>query len=214
MNKSTPLSQLPNALQQQTSFVNDQQKQMVTSAQAAVQNIPIPQNTQIPPEIINDDDATIQEVLNQINAHKSNPNHQQDMMAPPPPSQNHNSMSQHMMMEPPSYGMMPPPPAFPSALYPPSMMSLQQQSAPTAASSAGGNVEIFLNVFADDIKLASLVFAVFLAVHFLPVGSFLGRYIAIDRIPYHDVLLKGLLAAVVVILAKKMISPKCERGPA
>lgn len=198
MNKSTPLSQLPNALQQQTAFVNDQQKQMVTSAQAAVQNIPIPQNTQIPPEIINDDDATIQEVLNQINSQKGNPPPQpQEMLPPQPQLMPPLNMPDPMVPQGYNGGMMP----FPTA-----SSAMFQPVAPSAASS--GNVELFLHFFADDLKLAALVFAIFLAVQFIPVGSFLGRYIAIDRIPYHDILIKGLIAAVAVILAKKVISHK------
>lgn len=195
MNKSTPLSQLPNAAQQQTSFVNDQQKQMVTNAQAAVQNINMPQNTQIPPEIINDDDATIQEVLNQINSQKGGNNN-----LPPPSMQHH--MEMMTQQAPPQMMdmsmMMPPSSAYQPTYYPP-----QPQMIP---SSTGSSIELFLQFFADDIKLATLIFAVFVGVHFLPIGSMLSRYVAIDKIPYHDLLLKGIVATVIVIVVKKMIS--------
>jgi hypothetical protein len=197
MNKSTPLSQLPNAAQQQTSFVNDQQKQMVTNAQAAVQNINMPQNTQIPPEIINDDDATIQEVLNQINSQKGGNN------LPPPSMQHHVEMMTQQapppMMDMGSMMMMPPGSAYQPTYYPP-------QPPPMIPSSTGSSIELFVQFFADDIKLATLIFAVFVGVHFLPIGSLLSRYVAIDKIPYHDLLLKGIVATVIVIVAKKMIS--------
>lgn len=201
MNKSTPLSQLPNAAQQQTSFVNDQQKQMVTNAQAAVQNINMPQNTQIPPEIINDDDATIQEVLNQINSQKGGGNNLSHMSPPPPSMQHHvEMMTQQVPPQMMDMGsmMMPAGSAYQPTYYPP-----QPQMIP---SSAGSSIELFLQFFADDIKLATLIFAVFVGVHFLPIGSLLSRYVAIDKIPYHDLLLKGIVATVIVIVAKKMIS--------
>lgn len=195
MNKSTPLSQLPNASQQQNTFVNDQQKQMITSAQTAIQSIQMPQNTQIPPEIMNDDDATIQEVLNQINSQKSGGNNTSP--ASPPPS------------------VMPPqPPVLPSYeqfqmnndyyVPPPSMMQMPMPNAPSPAH----NVDMFVTFFADDLKLAGLVLSVYIMVNFIPIGSILGRYIAIDKIPYHDILLKGLMCATIVVFAKKMISAR------
>jgi hypothetical protein len=101
MNKSTPISQLPSAMQAQNTFVNDQQKQMIQNAQQAIQNINLPQNTQIQQDIVNDDDATIQEVLNHINSSQ----HQQQQQvhhAPPPtthsiPDTNY-QMDQQMMI--------------------------------------------------------------------------------------------------------------------
>lgn len=205
MNKSTPLSQLPNANQPQNAFVNEQQKQMVTNAQTAVQNIPIPQNTQIPPEIMNDDDATIQEVLNQINSQKQQ-QPSQAMQGPPP------SMYDQM---PPQMRMMPPPPdpsefggSMPPFPYPPPPnMVFGGPGAPIPAQ-PGQSIDVFMNFFADDLKLAFIVMSVFILVSFIPIGGILGRYIAIDRIPYHDIILKALFCAVIVIFAKKMITPK------
>ena len=72
MNKSTPLSQLPST-PSQGNFVNDQQRQMITQAQQAIQTSTFPQNTQISSDIVNDDDPTIQEVLNQFNLPPSQP---------------------------------------------------------------------------------------------------------------------------------------------
>lgn len=66
MSKSTPLTQLP-ATQQPHQFVNEQQKHMVTQAQQATQSFALPQNTQSSNDVHVDDDATIQEVLNELN---------------------------------------------------------------------------------------------------------------------------------------------------
>jgi hypothetical protein len=192
MNKSTPLSQLPNASQQQNAFVNDQQKQMITSAQTAIQNIQMPQNTQIPPEIMNDDDATIQEVLNQINSQKAPsppqiPTISPSVMPQQPPTPSPNMFEQFQMNND-FYAPMPP------------MMPMPPQPSPVQ------NVDMFVSFFADDIKLAGLVLSVYIMVNFIPIGSLLGKYFAIDKIPYHDILLKGLLCATIVVFAKKMIS--------
>jgi len=218
MNKSTPLSQLPTAIQNQNAFVNDQQKQIITNAQQAINNINMPQNTQIPTDLVNDDDTTIQEVLNHINsghASQSNqaghagqagqtghagqvlsPPHQMSMSPSPPlplelqnqmymqsqidQSMLQNILNQHQLMNPP----------------PPSI------STPTYHHDTIG---MFLHIFGDDMKLAVLVLSAFIVVHFLPLGNIIGKYIALDKIPYHDILLKALLATVVVILFKKMI---------
>ena len=201
MNKSTPLSQLPNASQQQNNFVNDQQKQMITSAQTAIQNIQMPQNTQIPPEIMNDDDVTIQEVLNQINSQKSN--------GSPPPSQTISAPASQPSQMPPMFEQF----QMNNNDYfspPPSMMGMSMPSMPPMPSmpSPSHNVDMFVNFFADDIRLAGLILSVYISVNFIPIGALLGKYFAIDKIPYHDILLKGLLCATIVVFAKKMISAR------
>lgn len=197
MNKSTPISQLPSAMQSQNTFVNDQQKQMIQNAQQAIQNINLPQNTQIQQDMINDDDATIQEVLNHIN---SSQQQQQVHHAPPPtththipthvmqqemPSSNYQQMDQQMMLQ---------------------NLLMNQAQQPSLSHQGGiSNIDMFFHMFADDIKIALLILTLFILTNFIPVGSILGRYIAVDKIPYHDVILKGLLCAVLFILTKKFV---------
>lgn len=201
MNKSTPISQLPSAAPHPT-FVNEQQKQMITNAQNAIQNIGMPQNTQIPTDIANDDDTTIQEVLNQINNSTAPP------PQPPPPShqeqmyiqQQYQQQLQQQLQQ--GAGFQQPPQ---QAIDPMILQGLLNQAAPVAAASASSNVEMFFQMFGDDVKVAVLVMTMYILVHFVPLGSFLARYFAVDRIPYHDVLLKALLAALLVIVAKKLI---------
>ena len=192
MNKSTPISQLPSAMQAQNTFVNDQQKQMIQNAQQAIQNINLPQNTQIQQDIVNDDDATIQEVLNHIN---SSQQQQQQVHHVPPPPTTHSipdtnyQMDQQMMIQ---------------NLMNQNMMNQMQQ--PSLSHQVGmSNIDMFFHMFADDIKIALLILTLFILVNFIPVGSILGRYIAVDKIPYHDIILKGLLCAVMFILTKKFV---------
>ena len=67
MNKSTPLSQLPSQ-NSGGSFINDQQKQMFSQAQAAIQSSTFPQNTSLENNVTNtDEDPMVQELLNHFN---------------------------------------------------------------------------------------------------------------------------------------------------
>jgi hypothetical protein len=195
MNKSTPISQLPSVMQAQNTFVNDQQKQMITSAQQAIQNINLPQNTQIQQDITNDDDATIQEVLNHINSsqqqqqqqvHQSPPPQHMNMMHDIQPQYQSPQMDQQMMIQN-------------------LMNQMQQPNNSLSVGSSVSNIDMFFHMFADDIKIALLILTLFILVNFIPVGSILGRYIAVDKIPYHDIILKGVLCAVMFVLTKKFV---------
>ena len=201
MNKSTPISQLPSQAAAQNTFVSEQQKQMITQAQNAVQNMTLPQNTQST-DILNDDDATIQEVLNQVGS-ISSPPLMEAMSMPIPPQQQQmppmmNQMQMQQQMQQQMQGGIDP------MLFN-SMMSSQMQQ-PQPSMGMGRNIEQFVSAFADDIKLASLVFIVYVAVNFAPIDKVIGRYIALDKIPYHDVLLKALVATVVVVFVKKVLT--------
>jgi chromate transport protein ChrA len=72
--------------------------------------------------------------------------------------------------------------------------------------STGNNtIDMFVNMFADDIKIAIIVFIVVVVVHFIPASSIISKYVAIDKIPYHDVIIRGLLCAVMVIIVRKAL---------
>jgi uncharacterized membrane protein len=183
-------------------FITDQQKNMVANQQAAVGTMSLPQNTQ-GNDMLAEDESTIQEVLNSINASQtmqpSNQLPQQQQVQQPqfqntiPQSQPTMDqidalMMQNMMQNINSnnFGM-------PSAV---PLANFQNSS---------NSVEMFVNMFADDIKLAVMVGVVFIAVNFVPITSFLGKYVNIEKIPYHDIILKAVLAAVVVIAIKKIM---------
>jgi hypothetical protein len=59
--------------------------------------------------------------------------------------------------------------------------------------------------FTNDIKLIVAIFVLYIVIEFLPIETVLGKYIAIDKIPYHKILLRALLFAGLFILLKKFI---------
>lgn len=62
--------------------------------------------------------------------------------------------------------------------------------------------------FSEDLKLMAVVFFVVFAVHFIPLESIVGKYIAIERIPYHDKLLRAIVIAVLVVVVKNLFLSK------
>lgn len=213
MNKSTPLNQLPNNMMMQNSFVNDQQRHIVTGAQQAIGNQNIPQNTQLQPEI-GDDDAEIQEALNDVNAQL-----QQNFQKQQQSQTRQQIQPIHMMQEPAEYHNQQSFPNIPienqedimfmqGARYPmqPPMMQQQMMQPPVNTPNKDTSfMSEFFTRFADDVKLAVLIAAVVALVYFIPFDSIIGKYFAIEKIPYHDVLLKALFAALIVVTLKNLI---------
>ena len=218
MNKSTPINQLPTQLNAQPTFVNDQQRQMITQSQQAAGNIPMPQNTQNQPEMLNEDDGVIQDMLNNLNngggsAQEVAQNQyiqQQQMLQQQQQQQQQQLMQQEELMRiaamnnmninqlmggygPPGYSQ--PSQAMPS-------YAEQPMQAPVVS---GGLAAQFTALFTNELKLAGLVFMVVLAVQFIPFHRYISRYIAIDKIPYHDIVLRAMIASFVVIICKKLI---------
>jgi len=228
MNKSTPLAQLPNTnsnpMQNQT-FVTDQQRQYINQAQNAISNSHMPQNTQLSADIINDDDIVVQDILNQINASTDNSSQQHNQQSGNEPTpqqiqqinqqimmqqlaaqqQQQNMIASQQQQQNGNNGMFIPPPSQQQAMLLSQLNSLGgnpydniiQNSHPT-------EFKDYLLLFADDLKLASLVFIVVILVHFVPLDKFLSRYFAIDKIPYHEVLLRAIMAALLIIIIKKL----------
>lgn len=226
MNKSTPLNQLP-SVGGQNVFVNEQQRQMVMQAQSAVNAIPIPQNTQITVDSGNEDDATIQEVLNQIHGGGGGQGSQGGM------DETMNMMNQMMNMDAPTpqtkQPMMTPQimaPQITQQMFPPPMVQAppQPQMDPYTQThymgqfppqpqpivdplqnQGDGSVLGFITTIAEDVKFASFIFILFIIVHFIPLDKFLMKYFALDKIPYYDVILKAVMAFVAVIIFKKFL---------
>jgi hypothetical protein len=202
MNKSTPISQLSGGNTPANMFITEQQKNMVANQQAAVGTMSLPQNTH-GNDMLAEDESTIQEVLNSINASQTMqpPSNQLPPQQQPqyqPATQNTIPQSQATMdqidalmmqnmnmMHSNNFGM----PSVPIANF----------------QNSSSSVEMFVSLFADDIKLAVMVGVVFIAVNFVPITSFLGKYVNIEKIPYHDIILKSVLAAVVVVAIKKFM---------
>jgi hypothetical protein len=226
MNKSTPLAQLPNTntntMQNQT-FVTEQQRQYISQAQNAISNSHMPQNTQLSADIINDDDVVVQDILNQINASTDNSQQQVHQSGNEPTPQQIQQMNQQIMMQQMAaqqqhqQNMMAAQQQNGNGMFIPQQSQQQAMLLAQLNSMGGGNpyeniiqnshpteFKDYLLLFADDLKLASLVFIVVILVHFVPLDKFLSRYFAIDKIPYHEVLLRAIMAALFIIIIKKL----------
>lgn len=208
MNRSTPINNLP-----QSSFVNDQQRQIVMQAQQAITNMQLPQNTQLAQtnfELQNEDDATIQEVLNQIQSTTTTTEQQPNLPQQPVPqaqmpsipalppqptqfTQNQTDLLQNQAMQ--YLGQYPPQPQ-------------QYVDGGLLANRVGEQNTMLTSIsaVAHDVKLATFVFVLFILVQFVPVDKFLVRYIAMDKIYYYHIIVKALIAFVAVIVFKKFFS--------
>jgi hypothetical protein len=84
----------------------------------------------------------------------------------------------------------------------PQLQSTQASSPPPLNNMLVGS---YLSNFTDDIKLVTCVFVIYIVVNFIPIEKLIGRYFAIDKIPYHQILLRAVLAAVIFMFVKKMV---------
>lgn len=216
MNKSTPISQLPASMQTGNgNFINEQQKQMITQAQQAISTMSMPQSSHNL-DIASEDDATIQEVLNQINR----PSSPQPQVSIPPPQE-------PVMHSPPPQVFMPQQVPFQQYAPPPPQIDLQslygllQQQNQTSAiqdmsTTPPGNVsnvasvtsnvfEQFINVFGEDIKLGLIIIVAYTVIQFAPVTKLLSKYVAIEKIPHHTIIINSLIMALIVILTKRVL---------
>lgn len=209
MNKSTPINQLPSQnVPQQNIFVNDQQRNMITQAQQAIGNSTLPQNTQLPSEVINEDDTAIQDMLNNLSSQQDTQSHQQQM--PPVYSSQVQSPQEELMrfaaMNNLNINQLN---SLMSGYGPPPFMRSMQDSPPPPPSfykqSQQGYMKQLTHIFSSEMKLAGLVFLVVIVIQLLPLHKYIGRYIAVDRIPYHDVLLRAIVAALLIVITKKLV---------
>ena len=221
MTKSTPLTQLP-SMNAQQGFVNEQQRNMVLQAQSAINALPMPQNTQNQMDGNNEDDMTIQEVLNQIHATNNGNSNEENIMnsmignvenAVPqskqpmmPPQIMASQITQQMMPNPMVQG--PPQPHYDQYQQMQFMGAMPPQPQPIIdplQNDNDGSFMNFLGTIAEDVKFAAFIFILFIVVHFVPIDKFLMKYFALDKIPYYDIILKALLAFVVVIMCRKLM---------
>lgn len=225
--RSTPINQLPN-VNAQTMFVNDQQRNMVMQAQNAISQLQLPQNTQQTVEH-DEDDNTIQEVLNQIQSTNSQDTQYQQQLQQLQQMQQMQQLQQMQMqtenlqapqmppqlMQQPSTNQNPQIPQIiqlpqqtPLPMYD-NVSQFQPQNIidPLEQGNDGGIFAIVTSI-TDDVKFGAFIFLLFVVVHFIPIDKFLMRYFAVDRIPYYDILLKGLVAFVIVIIFRKVFMVK------
>jgi hypothetical protein len=197
--KSTPINQLPpyqqsqqgSQQQQQSVFLNEQHRQIVSRAQDAVQNFTLPTSSQMQTDL-QEDDATIREVLQQINGggggggDQQNPQQQQQQ----PPM---------MMPQQPQQAPMPMPmpmPPQPTACY--DALPYQQQQPPP---------DSFLTaaLLSGDARAGWLVAALYVAVALLPIEAYLGRYVPLDRFPYAGLATRALILAIAFVSVRSWV---------
>ena len=195
MNKSTPISQLPNNPAQAQTFVNDQQRQYITQAQQALGNSPIPQNTQLSPDVMNDDDVVVQDILNQIHSSSGSGDGQN--------SSNENQYNQQLMMQ--------------QLLLQQQQQQQQQQLQQQLQQqqqvflpqldiqTQPHDYKFYLALFNNDLELAVAIFVIVIIVHFIPADKLIGKYFAIEKIPYHEIILRAIMVTLFVIIVKKFI---------
>lgn len=176
MSKTTPINQLPLGQPPPQMFVTDQQRQMVNQAQQAQQTFQMPQTTT--GTEVHEDESAVLEVLNQLNSNVQSAT----SMPPPPPMQQ-------------------PQPQAPLADLWRDAYSVIPEQIPVQVEKT--NSLPFMNN-ADLMTAAHVALAVVI-VSFIPIDKIIGRYIAIDKIPYSGIILKALLAGVVVVVMQHFI---------
>jgi len=176
--KSTPLSHLPSQ-----------------------GSISAPQQDIIPA----DDESTIQEVLNQLTGGGGSPPAGVAPQAPSPPP------------PPPQQQTAPALDASTTALLNSLMNSAGTvggavsgvtAAVPQASSSSDSSNSIanmVMLALTEDFKLASIIFAVYIATCFIPITKFLEKYFSLEKIPYSEIIIKAAIVAVLVIFAKKLL---------
>lgn len=209
MNKSTPINQLPSQTSSPNIFVNDQQRQIITQAQQAINNSTMPQNTQLSNEIINDDDLAIQDMLNNLNSQPQDIQQiqqiqqlqqlqqMQQMQQQQQQQQQYQQQDDYLSRVAAMSHMMQPQLSQPQLSQP--QLSQQQFF------KSGGIAEQFTYLMSTELKLAGVVFIAVILVQLIPFTQYISRYIAVEKIPYHDILLKAMIATFIVIIIKKLI---------
>jgi hypothetical protein len=177
--------------------MNDQQRQYIAQAQQAISNSPIPQNTQLPQDINIEDDPAVMDILNNINNSGNGPSNQSESGV--------EQFQQQMLMQQMAAQQQQQMPMMAPQPYDSVMQNILLQQAQAQQSVPTLDYKSFVHHFSDDIKLASLIFAATIIIHFIPIQSIVGKYIAIQNIPYHEIILRAILVALLTIIVKKLM---------
>ena len=70
---------------------------------------------------------------------------------------------------------------------------------------SGGLTDQFTQLMSTELKIAGIVFIAVILVQLVPFTQYISKYIAVEKIPYHDILLKAMIATFIVIIIKKLI---------
>ena len=141
---------------------------------------------------LNDDDVVVQDILNQINGggNGSNGGNGGNISNGGSITTESMMMEQQQHYQPPPLQYYAPPPSQP--LPPQQMLAAQPPE-----------IQNYMLYFADDLKLAGLVFTITILVHFIPIDKYVSKYFNIQNIPYHEVILRAIMIALFVVLIKK-----------
>lgn len=209
MSKSIPINQLPQQLTN-NGLVTDQQKQIISQTQNAIKNSTMPQNTQFNNDINDDDDATIQEVLNSISSGTQQPSLKQTNEVKNFEQQNEKSSQNDDLLEQHKELLR-------------ANQILQQMNMNNNKINENENTldNLIMNSgktnnvlktsiagFTYDVKYAIIIFIIVVLIHFIPLDKYLAKYFSIEKIPYHLVLTRGLMAVILVLTTNKYILEK------
>lgn len=199
--KSTPIHQLPpfqqHQQQQQSTFINDQHRQIVSQAQDAVSNFSLPTNSQMQSDM-QEDDVTIREVLQQIGGASAQQQPPSAVPQHPPPQPPPQMVAVQQQQQPPIQQAAAWAAPLPYQPHPASedafmFMAMQQQGGSQQSQQGGLLNRIF---FSSEARSAWLVAALYVAVALLPVEGLLGRYAAVtERFPHAGLALRAALIA-------------------
>lgn len=207
MSKSTPLNQLPSMngfvpTPQQTQFVNEPQRQMVQNAQQAAQNFSMPQNTQLTHDVPNENDSSIQDILNELNVPQNSMNepHQMPPMPQLPPMHPIDNGTNMM-----GGGLLPPmDPSIAGVDYANFGAVMNQQAYQQGEVQSGQDAKsryiAALMSWNNDIKIALFAVAVFILVSIVPIETYIYKYVALDKIPYSATIIKAVVAGILLII--------------
>lgn len=196
MSKSTLINQIPGGgfANNTNQFINEPQRQMVTQAQNAVQNFPMPQ---MQSDVIPENENSIQDMLNELSS-GSVPQMQEQLTMPPPP-QTPPSHQHHPMMSFPQPSMLDS-----------SLLNDMQAAAATGFPGMQHDKQPMSSVqnlvaWNNDIKTVTLAMGLFIVISALPIEKYVGRYVALERIPYSHVLVKAVVFGILLYFTSKFV---------
>ena len=198
--KSTPIAQLPYGgggggapppPAPPPAYVNEQHRQMIASAQQAAQAYSPPQPSTH--DIAADDDQTINDVLGALQA-PSLMQQQPQLQLPGagPPA----SAAEQLYMEQ----------LYRAAGAPPPYASLAPGAPPPPpAAAAAGALGGLLPFSADDLRVAAVAVALFVAASALPILPLFAKYVPIDSLPYGELLLRAAVFGVALLVVRRFV---------
>jgi hypothetical protein len=216
MSKSTPIDQLPQNILDD-GIINDQQRNIVNQAQNAIQNSIMPQNTSGNSDIINDDDATIQEVLNSIESGNTGNTQTQhitqmsvdDMSGPQLDEYRRERFKLENSNNNPNNNINTTPPPVQGNNEPIQRNIIDNliMNNPELFSTSGNDSTKWF-IFDDlknDIKSGFVVFLIIIAVQLISFETYLGKYISREVVVNHKVMIRALVGFILFILIKKLL---------